>query len=180
VTDWLLVGWLGLALHSLLVDKIHKASRWTLILCLYYYLTTLSVVRRRCFGCRMIDECGRVGGTRISGESDELWEQPPKWHFVRYQTHTICLDRTCPPLWEAGHQPLEMWYKVVQRVWLLFRAVTSANIDGLCGLVARVPGYRSRGPGSIPGSTRFSEKYWSGTGFTQPCECNWGATWKKK
>jgi hypothetical protein len=30
--------------------------------------------------------------------------------------------------------------------------------DRLCGLVARVPGYRSRGPGSIPGATGFSEK----------------------
>jgi hypothetical protein len=28
----------------------------------------------------------------------------------------------------------------------------------LCGLVFRVPGYRSRGPGSIPGATRFAEK----------------------
>jgi hypothetical protein len=28
----------------------------------------------------------------------------------------------------------------------------------VCGLVVRVPGYRSRGPGSIPGATRFSEK----------------------
>jgi hypothetical protein len=28
--------------------------------------------------------------------------------------------------------------------------------DDLCGLVVRVPGYRSRG--SIPGATRFSEK----------------------
>jgi hypothetical protein len=28
----------------------------------------------------------------------------------------------------------------------------------LCGLVVRVPGYRSRGLGSIPGATRFSEK----------------------
>jgi hypothetical protein len=28
----------------------------------------------------------------------------------------------------------------------------------LCGLVVRVPGYRSRGSGSIPGATRFSEK----------------------
>jgi hypothetical protein len=28
----------------------------------------------------------------------------------------------------------------------------------LCGLVVRVPGYRSRGPGLIPGATRFSEK----------------------
>jgi hypothetical protein len=29
--------------------------------------------------------------------------------------------------------------------------------DRLCGLVVRVPGYRSRGPGLIPGATRFSE-----------------------
>jgi hypothetical protein len=31
--------------------------------------------------------------------------------------------------------------------------------DGcLCGLVVRVPGYRSRGPGLTPRATRFSEK----------------------
>jgi hypothetical protein len=30
--------------------------------------------------------------------------------------------------------------------------------DRLCGIVFRVPGYRSRGPGSIPGASRFSEK----------------------
>jgi hypothetical protein len=30
--------------------------------------------------------------------------------------------------------------------------------DSLCGLVVIVPGYRSRGPVSIPGITRFSEK----------------------
>jgi hypothetical protein len=30
----------------------------------------------------------------------------------------------------------------------------------LCGLVVIVPGYRSRDPGSIPGDTRFCEKYW--------------------
>jgi hypothetical protein len=35
--------------------------------------------------------------------------------------------------------------------------------DRLCGLVVRVLGYRSGDPGSIPGTTRFSEKkkeYW--------------------
>jgi hypothetical protein len=32
--------------------------------------------------------------------------------------------------------------------------------ERLCGLVVRVAGYRSRGPGSIPGATRFSEKQW--------------------
>jgi hypothetical protein len=31
-------------------------------------------------------------------------------------------------------------------------------VDHLCGLVVRVPGYRSRGLGSIPSATRFSEK----------------------
>jgi hypothetical protein len=36
--------------------------------------------------------------------------------------------------------------------------VTYDSTDRLCELVARVPGYRSRGPGSIPGATRFSEK----------------------
>jgi hypothetical protein len=30
--------------------------------------------------------------------------------------------------------------------------------DRLCGLVVRVAGYRSRGPSSIPGATRYSEK----------------------
>jgi hypothetical protein len=30
--------------------------------------------------------------------------------------------------------------------------------DRLCGPAVRVPGYGSRGPGSIPDATRFSEK----------------------
>jgi hypothetical protein len=30
-------------------------------------------------------------------------------------------------------------------------------VDRLCGLVARVPGWRARGPGSIPGATKLSE-----------------------
>jgi hypothetical protein len=54
--------------------------------------------------------------------------------------------------------------------------------DRLCGLVVRVLGYRSGGPGSIPGTTRFSGKKGkkssgSGTGSTQPREYYWGATW---
>jgi hypothetical protein len=39
-----------------------------------------------------------------------------------------------------------------------FRSVGTVILDRLCGLVVRVPGYRSRGPGSIPGTTKFSEK----------------------
>jgi hypothetical protein len=51
----------------------------------------------------------------------------------------------------------------------------------VCGLVVRVPGYRSRDPGSIPGATIFFlRSNRSETGSTPPREYNWGATWKKK
>jgi hypothetical protein len=33
-------------------------------------------------------------------------------------------------------------------------------MERLCGLVVRVPGYRSKGLGSIPGASKFSEKQW--------------------
>jgi hypothetical protein len=42
------------------------------------------------------------------------------------------------------------------------------NIDRLCGLVVRVLGYRSGGPGLIPGTTKKSSV--SGMGSTQPRE----------
>jgi hypothetical protein len=42
--------------------------------------------------------------------------------------------------------------------------------DRLCGLVVRVLGYRSGGPGSIPGTTRKKTSSGSGTGSTQPLE----------
>jgi hypothetical protein len=37
--------------------------------------------------------------------------------------------------------------------------------DRLYALVIRVSGYRSKCPGSIPGGTRFSEKYWVWNGI---------------
>jgi hypothetical protein len=40
---------------------------------------------------------------------------------------------------------------------LIFEGISHLS-DRLCDLVVRVPGYRSRGPGSIPDATRFSEK----------------------
>jgi hypothetical protein len=49
-------------------------------------------------------------------------------------------------------------------------------MDRLCSLVVRVLGYRSGGPGSIPGTTK-KKISGSGTGSTQPREYNWGATW---
>jgi hypothetical protein len=44
--------------------------------------------------------------------------------------------------------------------------------ERLCGLVATFLGYRSGGPGSIPGTTRIKKISGSGTGSTQPREYN--------
>jgi hypothetical protein len=45
------------------------------------------------------------------------------------------------------------------------------EFDRLCGLVVRVLGYRSGGPGSIPGTTK-KKSSGSETGSTQPREYN--------
>jgi hypothetical protein len=45
-------------------------------------------------------------------------------------------------------------------------------VDHLYGPVVRVPGYRSRGPGSISSASRFLRSSGSVTEFTQPREYN--------
>jgi hypothetical protein len=54
---------------------------------------------------------------------------------------------------------------------MLSTKVSHCNVlsDRLCGLVVRVLGYRSGGPGSIPGTTR-KKSSGSGTGSTQSRE----------
>jgi hypothetical protein len=54
---------------------------------------------------------------------------------------------------------------------ILIIIIISTNKERLCGLVVRVLGFRSGDPGSIPGTTR-KESSGSGTGSTQPRECN--------
>jgi hypothetical protein len=44
-----------------------------------------------------------------------------------------------------------------------FHFLNIKGADRLCGLAVRVPSYRSTDPGSIPGATKFSEKWvWNG------------------
>jgi hypothetical protein len=51
---------------------------------------------------------------------------------------------------EAGSVLLILNHFILDIIWF--------PSDRLCGLVFRVPGYRSRGPGPIPGATSFPEK----------------------
>jgi hypothetical protein len=49
-------------------------------------------------------------------------------------------------------------YTLHSTFYILSFPYETEDEDHLCGLVVRVPGYRSRGPGSIPSATRFSQK----------------------
>jgi hypothetical protein len=66
-----------------------------------------------------------------------------------------------------------------QIYWNAYNYSVRCCEDCLCSPVVRVSGYRSRGPGSTSGATKFSEKYESRTESTQPHEYNWEAPWKK-
>jgi uncharacterized protein YaiE (UPF0345 family) len=56
----------------------------------------------------------------------------------------------------------EVLTTIVTKSTIFWDIAVCSQLKGppLCGLVMRVPGCRSRGPGSISGATRFSEKYW--------------------
>jgi hypothetical protein len=48
--------------------------------------------------------------------------------------------------------------KIFRRETVHISGDISKILDRFCGLVVRVPCCRSRGPGSIPGVTKFSQK----------------------
>jgi hypothetical protein len=58
---------------------------------------------------------------------------------------------------------LHTFFVVYQAIYMksdlsLIKVRLTGTTDRLYGLVVRVSGYRSRNPGSIPATTRFSEK----------------------
>jgi hypothetical protein len=77
------------------------------------------------------------------------------WCIQRTKGLTLCqYNRSTADVYHKrrGHY-FNMWLTELTH----FQIVGSIH-DRLCGLVARVPGYRSRGPGSIPDTSRFSEQ----------------------
>jgi hypothetical protein len=84
-------------------------------------------------------------------------------HSIKRQLHVLVASVTI----SAGIVPTRISLSTV--VILMENAcpyfVLCVSVSGrLCGLVIRVSDYRSRGPVSIPGATRFSEKLcvWNG------------------
>jgi hypothetical protein len=74
-----------------------------------------------------------------------------------------------------SREKLELLSENKEREFLLRHIFGSVvvNMDCLCGLVVTVTGCRCRGPGSIPGATRFFlRSSGSGTGSTQPRDEN--------
>jgi hypothetical protein len=53
---------------------------------------------------------------------------------------------------------VEYGYVILNKLHIMSRLMLLK--DRPCGLVVRVPNYRSRGPGSIPSATSLSEKKW--------------------
>jgi hypothetical protein len=86
-------------------------------------------------------------------------------HSYTSLTYTSILnfsDEPPKPSWEIKPPILSITGKlkiICYPKYLLIHNIHVQRItDRLSGQVVRVPGYRSRGPGSIPGATRFSEK----------------------
>jgi hypothetical protein len=95
-----------------------------------------------------------------------------------HQCHENCSYVLCKPAYPFLFKSLiKMAILFATYAWI-FQVQSSRNIserhyymrDRLCGLVVRVPGYRSRSPGSIPDAADFLKSNGSGTGSTQPRE----------
>jgi hypothetical protein len=78
-----------------------------------------------------------------------------------------------------------LFYESELKAWSVQSAQISKHLifsnllqspDRLCGLVVRVLGYRSGGPGSIPGTTR-KKNVGLERGALSLVSTNWGATW---
>jgi hypothetical protein len=84
-----------------------------------------------------------------------------KRHIGRYDVNSLGgfpgfkMTMICATFHSAGKYPLS---KTALNNWVRYFIPMIGSIDRLCGLVVRVLGYRSGGPGSIPGTNRKKKK----------------------
>jgi hypothetical protein len=107
---------------------------------------------------------------QVSNSSNET---RTTWDIVRSVTGKLINDKTIQEL-EVNRKVIRNRQNIAVFVNNFFLSMVDDNINNnpsLCGLVLRVLGYRSGGPGSIPGTTR-KKSSGSGTGSTQPHKYN--------
>jgi hypothetical protein len=117
-----------------------------------------------------------------------VFDKTPEYRNYRSPAQMQCkgaISTNLRALWRHSTNSYDMKWRLSRSVVrvneipeLMVGYKTSERLitDRLCGLVARVLGYRSGSPGSIPGTTS-KKSSGSGTGSTQPREYNWVATW---
>jgi hypothetical protein len=121
-------------------------------------------------------------------EMETVWREPKShsWHAIFRPKFIAAIISIVQSQWPVSLRrncvcPIKCWGRswnptLGMDVCAFISSLCCPVFDRLCGLVVRVLGYRSGGPGSIPGTTR-KKSSGSGTGSTQPREYNWGATW---
>jgi hypothetical protein len=112
---------------------------------------------------------GRSSWLQIQRSRFNFWLYQIFWEVVGLERGPLSLEYNRPPLWSSGQSS---WLQIqrsgfdIRRYQIFWEVVglergplsLVSTIDRLCGLVVRVRGHRSRGLGSIPDATRFSEK----------------------
>jgi hypothetical protein len=90
--------------------------------------------------------------------SQSLYRLPTEHSLLHFREFCVLCSSRCVKTWECSRItslcspfPFPSWSISALFYWLK---------DRLCGVVVRVPGYRSREPSSIPDATRFSQKQW--------------------
>jgi hypothetical protein len=89
---------------------------------------------------------GQSGGQRLT---KHLWvSRITLYEWFILESLFFCIPISCSLEYHFGTiQNSNMWKNLI----LFYMCI---SLDRLCGLVVRVLGYRSGGPGSIPGTTR--------------------------
>jgi hypothetical protein len=128
-------------------DSVFLSSVWCRMFSLWR--SRLILYHRMRYGYINANYEGRIHNSYVQKENQTRYSLWTKAILKNLLIHPIRV--VGPPLWSSG-----------QSSWLLtqrsrVRFILYGWLDRLCGLVIRVPGCYARGPGSIPGATRFSE-----------------------
>jgi hypothetical protein len=80
-------------------------------------------------------------------------------HRIIYEFQPVISNMLRSPSSDVQVLPCQLPPPLPNKKFRYFQSASGLlKFDRLFGLVARVPGYKSKGTGSIPGATKFSDK----------------------